>query len=513
MEPLDLPPVAGKPVGPVKAGGETPDKQNLLGSFKGRVMFYDLDLRYTAVLGDSLVPGSFEQGSMIGRTIWEVYPPDTAARFEPIFRSALQGSQITYEFPYTSFTIGAPKVKETINVLLHTWPIWDSQDGIIGGAVMLQDLANRNLTVQALADSEERFRELTENLEDVFWLYSLNPLALLYISPSYEKLFGRPVQELYDDPASFLQWIHTDDQAKALSNLPQQGQEAFQHELRLVRPDGEIRWLRFRVFPVRDQTGKIYRMGGIAEDITRTIQAEAEIKRNLAKEAELNELRTQVITLISHEFRTPLSAILSTSELLQYYEAMWTPEKKQELYRRIQISVRHMTQMLDDILLIGRAEAGKLEFNPEWLDLPQLCQTLVAQVQAEADTTGKLTFSFTGQHPMARVDPKLIRQILVNLLSNALKYSQGNSVAQLSLEMNQARKQAIMRVSDQGMGIPPEDLPHLFEVFHRASNVGAIGGTGLGLPIAKRSVEKHGGTIEVSSELGKGTTFTVTLPI
>jgi PAS domain S-box-containing protein len=512
MEPSDLPPVVGKPVDSAKAGGERATYQDLLGSFKGRVMFYDLDLRYTAVLGDSLVSGSFEQGSMIGRTIWEIYPPDTAARFEPIFRSALQGSQITYEFPYTSTSTGAA-LKETINVLLHTWPIWDSQDRIIGGAVMLQDMANRNLTVQALADSEERFRELTENLEDVFWLYSLNPLALLYISPSYEKLFGRPVQELYDDPASFLQWIHTDDQATALSNLPQQGQEAFQHELRLVRPDGEIRWLRFRVFPVYDQNGQIYRMGGIAEDITRTVQAEAEIKRNLAKEAELNELRTQVITLISHEFRTPLSAILSTSELLQYYEAMWTPEKKQELYRRIQISVRHMTQMLDDILLIGRAEASKLEFNPEWLDLPQLCQTLVEQVQTEAEVTGKLAFSFTGQHPMAQVDQKLFRQILINLLSNAVKFSRGDQAAQVFLEMDLARRQAILRVSDQGMGIPPEDLPHLFEVFHRASNAGSIGGTGLGLAIAKRSVEKHGGTIEVSSELGKGTTFTVTLPI
>lgn len=251
----------------------------------------------------------------------------------------------------------------------------------------------------------------------------------------------------------------------------------------------------------------------LAEVLLANLQVEEETKRSLAKAAELNEMRTQVITLISHEFRTPLSAILSTSELLQYYEAMWTPEKKQELYRRIQVSVRHMTQMLDDILLIGRAEAGKLEFKPEWLDLPKLCQGLVEQVQLEAEVTGKLEFRCITQHPLAQVDQKLFRQILLNLLSNAVKFSRGDQVAQVSLEMDLARRQAILQVSDQGMGIPPEDLPHLFEIFHRASNAGSIGGTGLGLAIAKRSAEKHGGNIEVKSELGKGTTFTVTLPI
>lgn len=248
----------------------------------------------------------------------------------------------------------------------------------------------------------------------------------------------------------------------------------------------------------------------IARDITERKQIEADIRIALEKEKELSLLKSRFISMASHEFRTPLTTILSSAELIEHYSHKWNEEKKLNHLQRIQTSVKHMTGLLNDVLLIGKAEEGKLECKPTAIDLLQFSCNLVEDIEL---TTSSHTIAFRPQcqTTTAYLDEKLLRHILSNLLSNAIKYSPTGGTVNFDLVSEQ--EEVIFRVQDWGIGIPLADRDQLFDSFHRASNVGTISGTGLGLAIVKKSVDLHGGKIAVQSEVGVGTTFTVTLPL
>lgn len=289
--------------------------------------------------------------------------------------------------------------------------------------------------------------------------------------------------------------------------------EAFSAEWEMVRRDGSRWWAQIFgqcVNPCCPTQGSIWTL----IDITARKQAEQDIKAALEKQRELNQLKSRFVSMTSHEFRTPLATILSSAELLKYYGERLPGEEKTELVDGIEQSVRRMTHMLDDVLVIGRAEAERLEFNPAPLDLRSFCTALIHELDlAEAAAgrpEGRIAFAMADGEISASLDATLMRHILVNLLANGLKYSPGEQPVTLSVSSNGAALN--LEVADNGIGIPAEDLPHLFDSFHRAKNVGTIQGTGLGLAIVRKAVELHGGKVEVTSEVGKGSRFVVTLP-
>ncbi|MBI5082438.1 MAG: HAMP domain-containing histidine kinase, partial [Chloroflexi bacterium] len=212
----------------------------------------------------------------------------------------------------------------------------------------------------------------------------------------------------------------------------------------------------------------------------------------------------------SHEFRTPLSVILSAAELLENYGDEWDRPRKEKHYRRIEAGVQQMTQMLNDVLLIGKAEAGKIAFAPKPLNLTQLCRAIADEMRASVGAEHTLQLQLADQCADARSDEKLLRQILLNLLSNAFKYSPKGSTVKFDLACHDHL--ATFVIQDRGIGIPAPDQARLFDTFHRAKNVGNIPGTGLGLAIVKTSVELHGGTIQFESQAG-GTKFVVAIPV
>jgi signal transduction histidine kinase len=215
--------------------------------------------------------------------------------------------------------------------------------------------------------------------------------------------------------------------------------------------------------------------------------------------------------VVSHEYRTPLATILSSTELLENYSHKWDQEKRQRHFKRIENSVHHLTQLVNDVLIISKAEAGKLDFNPVPLELVEFCYQLVEELQLTASTQHNISFLCQTSSIKACLDEKLLRQFLTNLLSNAIKYSPHGGNVQLELEGKQDA--TIFRIRDQGIGIPLKDQDQLFEAFHRSSNVGTISGTGLGLAIVKKCVDIHNGQIAVESEVGTGTTFIITIPL
>lgn len=237
-----------------------------------------------------------------------------------------------------------------------------------------------------------------------------------------------------------------------------------------------------------------------------------ETRLALEKERETSELKSRFIAIASHEFRTPLTSILLSCDTLRLYSHKLTEEKKHKLFAQIQSSVKHLNQVVEDVLHIGKAQAGKLQFNPVPLHLPNFCTELVEQLQLCAGENYQLNFvSHSYQTPhLPLIDEKLLRQILTNLLTNAIKYSPQGGKIQFDLMCN--NNNIIFCIQDQGIGIPKEDQTQLFTSFFRCSNSN-LPGTGLGLTIVKGAVELHGGQITVESEEGQGTTFTVILPL
>lgn len=240
-------------------------------------------------------------------------------------------------------------------------------------------------------------------------------------------------------------------------------------------------------------------------------QAEAEVRKALAREQELNELKSRFVSMTSHEFRTPLTAILSSTELLETYGERLSPEKRAELHGMIKTAVRNMTGMLEEVLFIGKADTGHLQFNPQPTDLDGFCEVLLKEVRAGIGKEHRVAHTATGQPAPILLDTHLLRQIVLNLLSNGIKFSPKGSTVSLACRRDAAH--LAIEVADQGVGIPPEDRPNLFHTFHRARNVNNVQGTGLGLAIVKKCVDLHGGEISYDSELGKGTRFLVRLPL
>jgi PAS domain S-box-containing protein len=242
-------------------------------------------------------------------------------------------------------------------------------------------------------------------------------------------------------------------------------------------------------------------------DISARKRAEEEVHRALGRERELSELKTRFVALTSHEFRTPLATILSSIELIDDFGASLPEAERTELIRIIKAAIVRMTAMIDQVMLIGRAESDKLEFCPEPGDPCAIAQAVARETEQALGRRNTVRFASHGDCGRRLVDEKLLSHVLGNLVSNAIKYSPAGSVVDLDVEAQEAMLR--MRVTDRGIGIPPEDHARLFESFHRARNVGNVEGTGLGLTIVKQCAQLHGGRVEFESTPGKGSTFTV----
>nr|WP_155751652.1 ATP-binding protein [Scytonema sp. UIC 10036] len=376
------------------------------------------------------------------------------------------------------------------------------------------ELTSKLITQEMLRQSEEKFRQLAENIQEVFWIRDFRTYEILYISPAYQQVWQRSCESLYSNPNSWLDAIHPEDRERVTAIMKENIHSASQNEYRIVQPDGTIRWIWDSSFPVQNRHGQVYRRVGIAQDITERKQVE-ETRLALAKEREISQLKSQFIAIASHEFRTPLTTILLSCEFLKNYSEQLTEEKKQRQFDKIKSSVKHLNQILEDVLVFGKTEAGKLEFAPAPIDLISFCLDLVEQLQLSAGEKYKIDFVEQCVYGCAReelpiMDEKLLRHIFTNLLSNAIKYSpQGGHI---KFELICDRTSAIFRIQDEGIGIPEEEIDKLFTSFFRCSNTGNLPGTGLGLAIVKNAVELHKGQITVDSQLGVGTTFTVVLP-
>ncbi len=249
----------------------------------------------------------------------------------------------------------------------------------------------------------------------------------------------------------------------------------------------------------------------VAERTAELSKAQTELTRALAQERELGELKSRFVTTVSHEFRTPLGIIMSAIELMRHYNERLPQDQREELQQDIFNATRLMAEFMEQVLVIGRVEAGKVGCKAAPCDLHILAGKLADESLSATNRKCPITWHAEGDLTGAVADEALLRHIFSNLITNAVKYSPEGS--EVIFTARREGNDAVFQIIDHGIGIPEADRSRLFEAFHRCSNVGEIPGTGLGLVIVKRCVDLHGGTLHVDSEVGKGTTFTVRLPL
>ncbi|TAF52042.1 MAG: PAS domain S-box protein [Oscillatoriales cyanobacterium] len=431
--------------------------------------------------------------------------------FQDSVRHALQGDQTIeceHQFDVEDQTL---HFEALISPISGTNVLWMARDI----TVQKRDRLKLQEYAQRLEQSEIRVRYLlTSNPAVVYTCKADNHAWKTFVGDNIRDLLGYDATCWLDDPTFWQVRLHPDDTGHvvtSLETLRDQGHCVM--EYRFLHSNGVYRWLRDEIkLAIDTASGQPFEGIGSLVDITDRKRAENEVIKALEKERELNDLKSRFVSMASHEFRTPLAIIQSSAQLLERYEL--EPTEKQEQFHQINTSIVHMNQLLKDVLTLGKAEAGTLEFNPEPLRIWAFCNTLVPQLQIALGQTHRIAMMMDSQiddTTIVTLDAKLLRQMLTNLLSNAIKYSPSADIVELNISLPSS-KHICFRVTDSGIGIPTSDLPRLCESFHRAANVGTIQGTGLGLAIVHRCVSLHGGTIDFNSHVECGTTVTILLP-
>lgn len=372
-------------------------------------------------------------------------------------------------------------------------------------AELEQRVVERTVELQR---TKERVEVILNNSSDSIVLANADTI-IQQVNPAFDAVFGYPREGLIGQ--SLLTLISPNNMAlllEALRTVIITGQ-AQRSAVMAVRQDGTL-------FHADIALAGVLRDGTIRDvicsfrDITDLKRVEADIRTALERERELNELKSRFTSMVSHEFRTPLSVIMSSTSLLREYSDRMTEEKRIGRFQQIEDQIRHLVDLLDDMLTISRAEVVEVETNTEAIDLTVFCEEVIAAIQ-QTTLMHTIQFVVQGEHRRVRVDTKLMHQALNNLLSNAIKYSPEGGV--INLDLIYENHQICVYVKDKGIGIPETEHARLFEAFHRAKNVGKIQGTGLGLPIVKQAIEAHGGKISFNSKVGVGTTFEIVIPI
>ena len=385
--------------------------------------------------------------------------------------------------------------------------VWQGQKRYI---VAHQNVTDLKLVQEELRENHERTQIILNGVPSA--IITLNPHGLVEsVNPAAVAIFGYPTS----DSMVGLRLSDLVDYEELPAVTQKKLETLIDQEMQAKRNDGS----RFPItFSLRQITIDPYDvMICIVQDISERKLVEAErlekerLRIELEKERELRDLKDRFITMMSHELRTPLASIMLSGDMLKHYGERSTQEEKQMYLDNINTQVEQLTDLIQDVLMVSRAEGQRALFIPEALELVPHCHEIMREFELTYHETHRFIFSSENEQLVAMADPKLIRSILNNLLSNAVKYSPDGG--EIHLRMRKSDKQAVIEIIDHGIGIPADDQARLFEPFHRGSNVNKLPGTGLGLSITRQALDLHNGTLHIESIEGQGTTVRVTIPL
>lgn len=391
---------------------------------------------------------------------------------------------------------------------------WNGSDAFFA---FISDITERKKAQAALIESEAKFRQLAENIEHVLWLRNYN--EMIYINPAFETVFGVSRKEIYNDSTIFMKVILKDDLPRIQKAYQKMYREEsnFNEEYRIRRPDGQIRWIWARTFYFYVEPENEYRSVGIAQDITSEKKAKEDLKK--AKEAAeiANRLKSEFLANMSHEIRTPMNAILGFSEILQ--EKLDQYPEYHTYTEGITSSGKSLLKLINDILDLSKIESGRLEIQYETVRIRELINE-IERIFSIKTMAKNLKFSVDIDPALPeglKLDETRLRQVLFNLIGNAVKFTERGKIIVKVYGINKALDDSlidlIVEVTDTGIGIPKEQQNLVFEPFRQqeGQSTRKFGGTGLGLPISKRLVEMMNGKLILHSEMNKGSTFKIRL--
>lgn len=398
------------------------------------------------------------------------------------------------------------KNKNKLRLLVRENPVFNAQGKVQAVEGVAYDISKRHKAEMALRESEENFRQLTENINEAFWLQDPIEKKYIYISPAYETICGYSRKELFNNPEFCQKVIHPDD--KKIINetiMPFQG-KPYDCEFRIITKDNTVRWVREQAFPIMDEQGHVFRIAGTTEDITKQKQAEDFERASQAK--------SEFLSKMSHELRTPLNAILGFSQVLELDEKSMQPEQI-ECIHEIHSAGSHLLELINEVLDLSRIEAGKLQLTMEEVNLNDVINESFSLISPLAQQKGvQINCSIENKDAyILRADRMRLKQVLINLLSNAVKYNKTKGTVTFSYQTLPDQRLRI-NVIDSGHGISTKHLEKLFQPFERLDADKTFEeGTGIGLTLSKHLVELMGGTIGVKSTPDNGSTFWLELDL
>lgn len=384
--------------------------------------------------------------------------------------------------------------------------------------LFIKDITEYEKSQEVLRQSENHTRQIKERIETI--LNSNNDAIIVMgvdftfeqANPAFRRLFSYETDEVYGE--TLTKFVEPEFQRIVEDSKDLLVETLMPQRLEIVarRKDGMKFEADVVMSPIKNSSNNSF--SGIIcsiRDITEWKEMEYELRQALEKEKELNDLKSRFVSMVSHEFRTPLATIQATTDVIQHYEEKMSPEQKKTRFDKIHSQVTHMTDMLDEVLTLGRLQTQQFSYSPDKVFIDDFCKVIVDELQNLNRNSHTIEYSGVDDEVAVYADHKLLRLIIVNFLMNGIKYSSSGTT--VSLILSQEDHAVAFTVQDHGIGIPVDDQARLFEPFHRATNVGNISGTGLGLAIAKQAIEAHGGTLTYETEVNVGTSFHFTIPI
>jgi PAS domain S-box-containing protein len=433
--------------------------------------------------------------SLAGCDDFRFFPAETARRLREIDARVLRGESTNEEIVVTA---GG----RTRTYLEVKTPIHAEDNGSPWG------LLGISTDITAQKETEAQLRKLSRIVEQSPLSVVITDLngAIEYVNPRFSEVSGYSAAEVIGQNPRLLKSGDTpEDVYREMWSRLTRG-EVWSGELHNRRKSGEKYLENAVIAPVLDDRRRPTHYVAVKEDVT----SQRRILELLERERQVSGMKTRFISVTSHEFRTPMAAAMGSVELLTNHFDRVTPAKRSELLDRIAGALRRMSDMLDEILLYNRLDAGRVELHLMAHDLAALIQNAVEEIRLIDHDAHRFAVEVTGATAGFVTDASHVQHILSNLLANAVRYSPAGSLVTVRLTLDE--KEARLEVQDEGVGIPAADLPRLFQPFERGSNVGTIKGTGLGLSIVKRMIEQLGGTVAVESPAGGGTRFIVRHP-
>jgi PAS domain S-box-containing protein len=352
---------------------------------------------------------------------------------------------------------------------------------------------------------------VTDNTRSVV-IITDSQIRIQWVNKAFTDVTGYTLDDAIGKELSLLHGPETDKKALKKNFKRLKNKEGFSAEVLKYSKTGRKYWMQINITPIFNEEGELVNFISVENDITQLKQVEENIKNNLQKEKELNELKSQFVSIASHEIRTPLAGIQSSAELIKLFinNGEVPKEKIEKLIGKIECQISRLSTILSNLLTVGTINLGKFDLNKKETDIEDFIQNIISEYFGNTLYYSGIIFNRSGIKRKSKIDELLMSQVLINLISNALKYSIGKSEPEVKLQYE--KNSFTIQVKDYGIGIPKDQQKNIFNSFFRANNVENIQGTGLGLVIAKKFVEMHNGVISFKSIVDKGSTFKAKFP-